>query len=248
MGTSCCVCDSHNNNDNIFVFESNEFGTVNSHMEHSIQYGSERLSRDQKIKQYKHTLSSGDLLSNLSTNTKRSENHYRKSQSMVIPEEQTKDVVPIEKDIQIKLENDSQCGVNNGNNNNCNSNSNNVKEHNDNDWKSCLQLPPKAPKKTKATKLKKKKMSNINNHNMNTNENDNKCKDIFEKYKYVFDEPTTATNATTNTQKSRSRSKSKTYNTINAQNNNSNVTTQTNHVNCLSIQSENSKQPLTEQN
>lgn len=248
MGTSCCVCDSHNNNDNIFVFESNEFGTVNSHMEHSIQYGSERLSRDQKIKHYKHTLSSGDLLSNLSTNTKRSENHYKKSQSMVIPEEQVKDVVPIEKDIQIKLENDSQCGINNGNNNNCNiNNNNNVKENND--WKGCLQLPPKAPKKTKATKLKKKKMSNINNHNMNTNENNNKCKDIFEKYKYVFDEPTTATTAiTTNTQKSRSRSKSKTYNTINAQNNNSNVTTQTNHVNCLSIQSENSKQPLTEQN
>ena len=244
MGTSCCVCDSHNNNDNIFVFESNEFGTVNSHIEHSIHYGSERLSRDQKIKHYRHTLSSGDLLSNLSTNTKRSENHYRKSQSMFIQEEQVKDVVPIEKDIQIKLENDCQCCFNS------NSNHNNVKENNDNDWKGCLQLPPKAPKKTKATKLKKKKMSNIN-HNMNSNENenDNKCKDIFEKYKYVFDEHTAATNntTTTNTQKSRPRSKSKTYNSINIQNN-SNVITHTNHVNCLSIQSENSKQPLTEQN
>ena len=237
MGTSCCVCDSHNNNENIFVFESNEFGTVNSYIEHSLPYGSERLSRDQKIKHYKQTLSSGDLFSNLSTSSKRSDNHYnhyRKSQSMVIPEEHVKDIGPIEKDIQIKLDNDSQCGVN------CNNNNNNVKESNENEGKCCLQLPPKAPKKTKATKLKKKKLNN--NDNMNSNENGNKCKDMFEKYKYVFDEPTT----TTNTQKSRSRSKSKIHNSINSQDNNN--VTHMNHVNCLSVQSENSKQPLTEQN
>ena len=205
MGTSCCEGNGSNfENQNIVVFDSNEFRINNSNLRNSNVLLRESVSRQDRIKNYRESLFDKDV---------HNENEIKgNNNSIGIQEETNKEMCrPFEKDEQIKIDSERTDidvnGIKNLNKNEELSNSNNTTTNNNEISKM---------KGTKKTKLSKKKHKN-NIENIDTN---NKCKDIFEKYKYIFEKPQIIP-------EKRLRSKSKLNNTTNQ----SIISNQTNNPN-----------------
>ena len=190
MGTSCCEGHGSNfENQNIVVFDSNEFRINNSNLRNSNVLLRESVSRQERVKHYRESLFDKDV---------HNENEIKGSNSIGVQEEKNRDICrPFEKDEQIKIDSERTDIDINGI-----KDSNKHEELGINDSTTNNELAKmKMTKKTKISKRKNK--SNI--ENIDTN---NKCKDIFEKYKYIFEKPQIIP-------EKRHRSKSKLNNTTN---------------------------------
>lgn len=181
MGTSCCEGHGNNyENQNIVVFDSNEFRINNSNLRNSNVLLRESVSRQERIKNYRESLFDKDGHNeNEITNDMKANNNN----SIGVNEDTTNKEMcrPFEKDEQIKIDSDrTDIDVNGIKHLNKNEEASNNTNHTNNTNNEVTKV--KATKKTKV--CKKKNKSNI--ENIDTN---NKCKDIFEKYKYIFEKP-----------------------------------------------------------